>query len=319
MFNDYNLNEASEKLLEYVVIKDSIKYLLAKAKILLNKKEYESVIEITDEVICKDKSNYNAWMLRGISYYYKKNLFDSEESFVKAVRFKPEKKENYNIKMLYKLGMTYVKRKTWADAKTVFTQILKIEPGFAFAWRYLGLSMMRLHEFESAEEALNEANLLDIENEQVWAYFTILCLLTGRKNQALECLSELTRMNCSDAENLEEIGNLFFEFEEYELTAEIYNKVLSINPSNTMLYLNLADLYYLKLKSRKAEAIELLKQSLKYAEDENERMKINAIIENFSKEIGGGDLHLSNVEDKLKDSSVVTDFNLNMEDEPFDI
>ena len=202
-----------------------------------------------------------------------------------------------------------LKEKTWGDAKTVFSQILKIEPGFAFAWRYLGLAYLRLGEYESAEEALNEANLLDIENSELWAYITILCLRTARKNQALECLNELEKCNYNNIEILEEIGDLFFEAGEFELTAEIYNKILNINPKNINVHINLADIYYHRIKSKKNESIEILKNSLKYANDENDKKRIEGLIDAFTKEIGGGDEEISNFDDKLKDASVVSDFN----------
>ena len=75
------------------------------------KHEYDEVIQITNIIVEKDKSNYNAWILRGSAFYYKNNIFDSEESFIKAIRFKPEKKETYDVKMLFKLGTIYLKRK----------------------------------------------------------------------------------------------------------------------------------------------------------------------------------------------------------------
>jgi tetratricopeptide (TPR) repeat protein len=311
ILNEYHIYEASDKILDYIANKASTKYLIERSKIYLAKQEYDKVIEITNEIIGREKPNYTAYLLRGNAYYFKKNIFDSEESYVKAIRFKSE--GQYNITMLYRLGMTYIKRKTWSDAKTVFQHILKDNPGYAFAWRYLGLAYMRLGEYESAEESLNEANLLDIENPQVWGYLTILCILMERKNQALECLNEFIKGNYNDLEMLEEIGDLFFKIGEYELTAELYTKILNLDPKNINVHINLADVYFHHVRTKRNESIDILKNSLKYAEDENDKKRIADFIEAITRELGyhnggEGDFDLSNLEKKTKTEE--SDFNM---------
>ena len=82
----------------------------------------------------------------------------------------------FEIKMLARLGIIYIGRKSWNDAKTVFLHILKESSLHSFAWRYLGLALTNLEEYEAAEEALNEAILLDIENPLTWAYLTMFCI-----------------------------------------------------------------------------------------------------------------------------------------------
>jgi tetratricopeptide (TPR) repeat protein len=317
MFNEYHLYEASDRILDYIANKTATKYLIERSKINLAKHEYDKVIETTNEIIGREKPNYMAYLLRGNAFYFKKNIFDSEESFVKAIRFKQE--GQYNTPMLYRLGMTYIKRKTWADAKTVFHHILKDNPGYAFAWRYIGLAYMRLGEYESAEEALNEANLLDIENPQVWGYLTVLCILMGRKNQALECLNEFIKTNFNDLELLEEIGDLFFKLGEYELTAELYLKILSLDPKNINVHINLADIYFHHVRAKRNESIEILKNSLKYADDENEKKRIADFIDAFTKELGygggGGEFDISNLRDVNKSED--PDFNMEEESEVF--
>jgi len=109
--------------------------------------------------------------------------------------------------MLYRLGITYIKRKTWDDARVVFSKLIK--ENFGFAWRYLGLAYTRLEQYEFAEEALNEANLLDIENHEVWRYLTLYSLLTDRKPQALECLCEVNKVKYEEIPILIEIASLF--------------------------------------------------------------------------------------------------------------
>jgi tetratricopeptide (TPR) repeat protein len=202
--NDHNFFEISQHLLQLITNKTSITYQLELAKITLFFKDYDKAIEISNDIVSKDKKNHNAWIIRGHAFYFKKNLFDSEESYVKAIRCSTQ----FDPQMLFRLGMTYVNRKTWDDAKVVFLKLLK--ENYSFAWRYLGLSYMRLGQFEHAEESLNEANLLDVENVSIWGYLTIFCLLCGRKNQGFECVKEVMKSSSLDLSILEEIGDLFY-------------------------------------------------------------------------------------------------------------
>lgn len=271
--------------MEYILNKSSIKNLIEQAKILSFKKDYDSVIGLCNEIISKEKNNYIAWILRGNAYFFKNNIFDSEESYVKAIRCKPDRAERFDIKMLFRLGLVYIKRKTWADAKTVFLQILKESTSYSFAWRYLGLSYMRLGEYSLAEEALNEANLLDVDNAENWAYLTIFCILVNRKFQAFECLNELNKTKFDNAELWEEIGDLFERISEYQIAADVYNNIIKINPKIINVYIKLSKLYFNNFESKKKESIEILKNCLKYAEDEKDRKRISDTIEQITNQV----------------------------------
>ena len=164
--------EISDKLLQFISEKtqSSVEYKLAKAKIKLFFKQNEEVIKLCDEILLTEQNNYDAWVLRGHAYYFKNNLFDSEESYIKAIKYKDKNSNKYDIKMLTRLGIIYIKRKTWNDAKVVFLQILKDNVYHSFAWRYLGLALTNLEEYAAAEEALNESISLNDESVSTMIY-----------------------------------------------------------------------------------------------------------------------------------------------------
>jgi len=205
-FNKYHFYEITAKLIDIISLKSGIKYQLEETKISLFKKDYKKVIKITNEIISHDKTQADAYILCGDAYYYQSNLYDSEEAYVKAVRYRPTQLNHY---MLYRLGMTYIKRKSWEDAAVVLKKLIK--ESYGFAWSYLGLAYTRLEQYDKAEEALNQANLLDIDNPDNWGYLTLFCLLTDRKPQALECLNELRKATYDDTGILAEIANLFYK------------------------------------------------------------------------------------------------------------
>lgn len=111
-----------------------------------------------------------------------KNLFDSEESYINALRIKPAAgkpalKDNV---LEMRLGIIYAMRRSWKDAKTVFMKVCKDRMSTT-AWIFLGLSFVRLGELEAAEDAIAQANILDNTNPNTWALNVILCLNYGKQ------------------------------------------------------------------------------------------------------------------------------------------
>ena len=204
-FNSFNFFEITAKLLDLISIKNGLRYKLEETKICLFKKDYNKVIQLTNDIISHDKTQVEAYILCGNAYFLQNNLFDSEEAYVKSVRYRPNNLDHF---MLYRLGMCYIRRKSWEDAVVVFKKLIK--ESYGFAWSYLGLAYTRLEKYANAEEALNQANLLDIDKADNWGYLTLFCLITDRKPQALECLNELKKVKYEDAGILSEIANIFY-------------------------------------------------------------------------------------------------------------
>ena len=286
-FTENEFCEISDKLLDFIDEegKKTIEFKLAKSKICLFFKKNDEVISLCNEILKEDEKNYLAWVLRGHAYYFKNNLFDSEESYIKGIKYK-EKNTKFDIKMLTRLGIIYTRRKTWSDAKTVFLQILKDSVYHSFAWRYLGLALTNLGEFDAAEEALNEAILLDIENPLTWAYLTMFCINVGRREQALACLNELIKMKFTQIDITSDIALLFYKNNDFNIAANLYKRIINLDKTYIDAQVKLAEIYFMKFdEPKKKEAIEILKNSLQYAQDEKEKNSILQFIQIYENQI----------------------------------
>jgi len=279
--------EISEKLLQFISdeAKGSTEFKLAKSKISLFFRRNDEVIQLCDEILSKDDQNYNAWLLRGHAYYFKNNLFDSEESYIKAIKYKI-KNTKFDIQMLTRLGIVYIRRKTWSDAKVVFLQILRDSVYHSFAWRYLGLALTNLEEYEAAEEALNEAILLDIENPLTWAYLTMFCIKVKRDEQALACLNELIKMKFNLIDITSEIASLFYKNNKIEIAANLYKRIINLDKTYIDAQVKLAEIYFMKYdESKRKEAIDILKNTLQYANEDEEKKNILQFIQIYENQI----------------------------------
>ena len=280
LFNQYEFYEISNKLLEFIDTegKNTVEYKIQQVKISLFFKDYDKAISICDNILKENNENYLAWILRGNAFYYKKNLFDSEESYIKGIKYKP-RNSKFDIKMLTRLGIIYIGRKTWKDAKTVFLHILKESSLHSFAWRYLGLALTHLEEYSAAEEALNEGISLDIENPHAWAYLNIFCIKVKRNEQAMACLNELIKMKFKDVGTIATIAALFYNNGENNIAANLYRRIILIDKTFIDAQIKLAEIYFMKFEDKKKEAIDILKNAIPYAMDEKEK---NGIIELIS-------------------------------------
>ena len=284
LFNRFNFYEISEKLIKNVSeeTKQSLQYKTEQAKILLYRKDYEKAIEFADAIIKENQLAYEAYLIKGHSLFFLNKYKEAEDTYIKAIRFKPQEIK-FDIEMLVKLGMIYINNKQWYDAKVIFKQILRDNVEHSFGWRYLGFALTKLGEYNEAEKALRRANLLDIENPIIWAYLTIYALSTGKKNQALECLNELSKVNFNDIALLKEIGNLFLEIKEYEVAANIFINIKNQDKTDGDCYLIISKIYCNKLNKRK-EGLEILKEGAEKVFDGKQKQEIEYLISKIEQE-----------------------------------
>ena len=284
LFNRYNFYEISEKLLENATeeTKQTIEFKNEQAKVLLFRKDYQRVIELCNDIIKQKRLSYNTYIIKGHALYYLNKYQEAQDTYIKAIRFKPQE-INFDIEMLVKLGLIYIKEEKWYDAKVVFKQIIKFDPEASYAWRYLGYSLTELSDFEDAEKALMKANILDVENPLIWAYLTIFNLNNGKKYQALECFNELNKVNYNDVNIMKQIAKLFYDMGEYEIAKNIYLKIKDQEKTDGDCYLKIANIYNGKL-SQKKDALDILKEGLEKVMDENCHQEIEKLIKDIEQE-----------------------------------
>ena len=284
LFNRYNFFEISQKLLENATeeTKQTVVFKNEQAQVLLFRKEYDKVIELCDDIIKQNRLSYSAYIIKGHALYNLNRFEEAEKTYIKAIRFKPQEIQ-FDIEMLVKLGLIYIKQERFYDAKVIFKQIIKNDPEASFAWRYLGYALTQLGDSAEAEKALMKANILDIDNPLIWAYLAIFNLNNGRKNQALECFNELCKVNYNDVKVMKQIANLFYDIEEYQITINIYRKIKEQEKTDGDCYIKIAKIYDEKL-DQKNEALKILKEGLDTVVDDGTHQEIELLIQKIEKE-----------------------------------
>merc|ERR1711871_1817922 len=104
-------------------------------------------------------------------------------SYTTALELREEPMDNT---VLLRLGQLLVRSGTPEDlekAKQVFLKACTSFPT-ANAWLGVGIACYMRRQYDQAEEALVEANIMDIDNGVVWAYVCLVCMQLKRDEEA---------------------------------------------------------------------------------------------------------------------------------------
>uniref|UniRef100_A0A3B4XB83 Uncharacterized protein n=1 Tax=Seriola lalandi dorsalis TaxID=1841481 RepID=A0A3B4XB83_SERLL len=135
----------------------SVSYLLHLAQLQLLKADYCSAA-------AKSLQDPDAWALNGHCHYLQEAFRDAQWSYERSLSFLQQPSDTHLV--LLRLGSIY-------------------------------LQQGQLEDLHIAEEALTEANHLNNQNAEVWAYLSLICLRSGRREEAEQFYKYAKRVSLS--------------------------------------------------------------------------------------------------------------------------
>ncbi|CAE7804940.1 Cfap70, partial [Symbiodinium microadriaticum] len=93
----------------------------------------------------------------------------------------------------------------------------------------VGICCLRVDRMVDAEDALQEANLIDNRNPEVWAYLAILCLHTGdhRMEEAERSCEQALRLGLNNSAILREIAMAFISVDKLRTAEELVRRSMA--------------------------------------------------------------------------------------------
>ena len=76
----------------------------------------------------------------------------------------------------------------------------------ASTWLGAGIAYLRLQDFENADVALMEANVMNNRHAEVWGYLALLALQTGLAGEAEQAMLWALRCQLCNTQLLDELG-----------------------------------------------------------------------------------------------------------------
>jgi tetratricopeptide (TPR) repeat protein len=286
----FNLTKIAASLLKYIQNKEGDRFYLELSRVKHQEHEYKDAITSVDKVLSKSTNNPEALILRGDIYFDEGNIFDSEESYISFIQnFSTKDAESpekyYNI--LERLGIVYVERRAWQDAKTVFLRWVQ-EYNTTNGWLNLGISCLRLQRYEEAEDALTQANFLDGHNPDVWGYIALLWLKYPndvRSDQAEFCIIRALKLEIENDLLLEEIGDIY-ESKKPTFAIACYERAIKINSEKGELYQKYGNVLVKYKKKEIPKAIDLFKLALEKVKGKNTKAHIALVLQQTLKDEG---------------------------------
>ncbi|KAE9536784.1 hypothetical protein AGLY_006846 [Aphis glycines] len=107
-----------------------------------------------------------------------------ENDLLHIIYSEPPSKE---LHLIYLKGAMHCYKNEWYVKGAEICQIACTVLRTPMILTLLAKCLIQISEFETAESALNEANVMDIKNEEVWAYLTVVNIKMGNVSEAKVC------------------------------------------------------------------------------------------------------------------------------------
>nr|XP_032650586.1 cilia- and flagella-associated protein 70 isoform X2 [Chelonoidis abingdonii] len=180
----------------------SCEYYLVLAQTHLLKKDFSKAEECLREAIQIDYLNPNVWGQKGHLCYLSGNLSEAKECYERTISFVTDASEIHFVYL--RLGSIYLKEKEYDKAKGTYMLACK-KSSSCLTWLGVGIACYRLKEIAEAEDALSEANALNNNNAEVWAYLALVCMQGGRQLEAEQSYKYAIKLELKNEELLQEI------------------------------------------------------------------------------------------------------------------
>ncbi|XP_035827894.1 cilia- and flagella-associated protein 70 isoform X2 [Aplysia californica] len=177
-------------------------YHISLARLRLQKGEYAEAEENLNEALQFDFQNPDAWSLMGHVKYMTGDCAVARDCYERTLSFVNDASEMHSIYL--RLASIYLQEKRFQDAKTTFLMACKKSPS-CVSWLGVGIACYRLDELSEAEDALSEANVLNNNDPEVWAYLSLVCLKTNRRLEAEQAYKYAVKLNLEEGPLLAEI------------------------------------------------------------------------------------------------------------------
>jgi len=267
-----------------------------KASILLNIGEISQALDLANELILIEKTNYELYLIKGSSHLLMDNPEEARLAFNAALNYTIEDKaetlfnigfayeqneeyelaisylkdsvelEPQNDEVLYELAYCYEKINEDHKSIDIYNQYLDIEPFSDSAWFNMGILYTKLKDYEKSIWAYEFALAINDDFPNAWFNIGHSNMLLENYKDAIKHFKKFLEYDNENEEIFCLIADCFYYLKKHTKAIKYFAKTLKINP------LNANALYKTGLicmmNNDYKQAFDLLKRAIK-VDDEN--------------------------------------------------
>lgn len=227
---------------------------LLHARNFYQKKNYDQVLNLTQQSIEADSNLVEACLLTGKAYFMKaleqkKNGESPVENFHQAYNWlsKTVELDSSNGEAFAFLGEYYVYRERWSVAEQKLFKAFKLNPNFPRVY----LSLSRLHDFRykklgfvDEKQLFEQAIFINPCYEDAYLMLSDYYLFENKRDQAIVVLEQILGINPNSVPALMALGKIYLVRNDILKIIEVFNRVIELEANNSNAYYNLGILYY---------------------------------------------------------------------------
>ncbi|XP_048348434.1 cilia- and flagella-associated protein 70 isoform X2 [Sphaerodactylus townsendi] len=186
----------------------SCEYYLVLGQTYLLKKDYDNAMACLEQAVQIDYLNPDVWAQKGHCCYLTENFSEAKDCYERTISFVSDASDMHSVYL--KLGSIYLERKEHDKAKNIFL-LASMKCPSCLTWMGVGKACYRLKEMVEAEDALSEANALNNNNAEVWAYLALVCMAGGRQLEAEQSYKYAVKLGLDNEDLLRELKEVQLE------------------------------------------------------------------------------------------------------------
>ncbi|KAL2919158.1 hypothetical protein HK105_201433 [Polyrhizophydium stewartii] len=223
---------------------------------------FSKAADYLKQALAMESGNLSVWASLGHLHFVQNRFNDAKQSYETVLSMRRGADERELVLIYIRLGTIYLRNAYLATsgthlppstpishlqflrsrdeavdtslaliAKSMFLKASAIAPS-SQSWLGAGKTCFALREYQEAEDAFAEANVLNNRDSEVWAYLALLSLTLGRTVEAHQAIAQALRLGIKDSEILRAVGVAFMNENQIMAAVECLRIALEEDPEN---------------------------------------------------------------------------------------